>query len=327
MEALVAANDGHAISYGDDFWTKRATRTLERIFGRKAEVFFVYNGTGANVLGMQSALSGHNGIVCTDISHINTDECGAPERYTGAKLLAKSSVDGRLQPESILDTLSALSVEHHSQPRVVSITQATELGTVYNPVTLKEISAICRKNGLYLHMDGARIANAAVTLDSSLAELTVKAGVDILSLGGTKNGMMFGEAIVVFSRELAAEMKYIRKQGMQLASKMRYISAQVGALFGGDLWRELALHANEMAQLLAERVSALPEATIVYPVEANAVFVRLPNRVIERAQKVKYFYVWQPDGDDTSVVRLMCSYDTTEEDISTLIETLSSIDR
>jgi threonine aldolase len=176
-------------------------------------------------------------------------------------------------------------------------------------------------------MDGARIANAAVTLDSSLADLTVKAGVDILSLGGTKNGMMFGEAIIVFSKELAAEMKYIRKQGMQLASKMRYIAAQIEALFGGELWHELALNANEMARLLGQRIAAIPEATIVYPIEANAVFVRLPNKLIERAQKAKYFYVWEPGDHDESVVRLMCSYDTTEEDISALIETLSSIDR
>ncbi|MFP4376846.1 MAG: threonine aldolase family protein [Spirochaetales bacterium] len=326
MDALASANEGHAVSYGSDVWTERATRSLRRVFGRKAEVFFVYNGTGANVLGMQSALQGHHAIVCTDVSHINTDECGAPERYTGAKLLAKPSIDGRLQPESIIETLSALSVEHHSQPRIVSLTQATELGTVYNPVTIKEISSICRKHGLYLHMDGARIANAAVTLDSSLADLTVRSGVDILSLGGTKNGMMFGEAVVVFSRELAKEMKYIRKQGMQLASKMRYISAQVDALFGTELWRDLAQHANGMARLLAERIGTLSDATIVYPVEANAVFVRLPNALIERAQKVKYFYVWE-SGPEKSVVRLMCSFDTTEEDISTLIETLSSIDR
>jgi threonine aldolase len=320
MEAMHAANDGHAISYGDEHWTQEATRAIERHFGRKATAFFVYNGTAANVLGIQSAVSGHHAVICTDVSHVNTDECGAPERYTGCKLIALPSADGRIEPDSIVSELHALGVPHHSQPRVVSITQATELGTVYHPDTIRAISSVCRKNGLYLHMDGARIANSAATLGYSLADLTVKAGVDILSLGGTKNGMMYGEAVVLFRKELTPHFAYIRKQGMQLSSKMRYISAQFNALYGTDLWRELAAQANQMASLLAHRLAEVSGVEIVYPVEANAVFARLPEEKIEAARKRKYFYVWEPQQ---SIVRLMCSWDTTEEDIAELIDALS----
>ncbi|MFW5684607.1 MAG: threonine aldolase family protein [Spirochaetota bacterium] len=321
MQAIEDANDGHAISYGDDRWTRSATKALQKRLGRTSSVHFVYNGTGANVLGIQSAIAGYHGIICTDVSHIHTDECGAPERYMGAKLLAVPTTDGRMQAEQVLRELHALGVEHHSQPRVVSLTQSTELGTVYPPELVREIAKVCHKRDLLLHMDGARISNASVSLDRDLAAITGKLGVDILSLGGTKNGMMFGEAVVFFRPELADAFKYIRKQGMQLASKMRYIAAQFEALFGGDLWWELASHANGMAMLLARELSAISSVEIVYPVEANAVFARLPEQAITRAQKDVFFYVW---NEAERVVRLMCSYDTTEDDVRRLVAAIAT---
>lgn len=316
MAAIAAANEGHAISYGDERWTREATKSVQSIFGRRSRTAFVYNGTGANVLGIQAAIAGYHGIVCADVSHIHTDECGAPERFTGAKLLAVPTSDGRMTAEQVLRELHAIGVEHHSQPRVVSLTQSTELGTVYAPELVREIAKVCHRNDLLLHVDGARIANAAVALDAGLNEITGKLGVDILSLGGTKNGMMFGEAVVFFRPELANAFPYIRKQGMQLASKMRYIAAQFSALFGGDLWRRLATQANTMAGTLAAELRSVPRVDIVYPVEANAVFARLPKDAIEAAQQEVFFYVWD---EESSVVRLMCSYDTTIEDVERLV--------
>lgn len=319
MAALVAANDGHAVSYGDDRWTAEATETLRRLFGGDSSVHFVYNGTGANVLGMQTALAGYHGIICTDVAHINTDECGAVERYTGSKLLPVPTVDGRLSLDQIAAQLHAIGIEHHTQPRIVSLTQSTELGTVYELDLVSEISRLCRRNELVLHMDGARIANAAVSLDHDLAGITRALGVDILSLGGTKNGLMFGEAIMFFRPELARAFRFIRKQGMQLASKMRYVAAQLDVLFRGDLWWRLASHANTMASRLAGELARIPGVEIVYPVQANAVFARLARRVIDEVRREVFFYVWD---EEQSVVRLMCSYDTQPEDIERLIATV-----
>ena len=316
MAALVEANAGHSVSYGDDRWTARAITALQRRLGGEATVHFVYNGTGANVLGMQAALAGHHAVICSDVSHINTDECGAPERYTGAKLLAVPTSDGRMTPEQILGHLNALGVQHHSQPRIVSLTQSTELGTVYDPDVVREVARLCRRHELVLHVDGARIANAAVSLRSDLADITGELGVDILSLGGTKNGLMFGEAVVFFRPELAQAFPYIRKQGMQLASKMRYIAAQFHALYSGDLWRRLAERANEMAGVLATELNGIPQVDVVYPVEANAVFARMPHDIIAAVQEEAFFYVWD---EQARIVRLMCSYDTEIGDINRLL--------
>ena len=316
MEALNEANQGHATAYGEDRWTERANRVFRDLFGRRAEVFFVYNGTGANVIGMQAVLSSHHGVICTGASHINYDECGATENYIGSKLLPVAASDGRMKPDQILPFLSARGVVHHSQPKVVSLTQATECGTVYDSDSVREIAKICHKNDMYLHMDGARISNAAVALGLELGDITGRLGVDILSLGGTKNGVMFGEAIVVWRPELAENLRYIRKQGMQLASKMRFISAQFATLFGTDLWRENALHANELAQALATRLHDVPGVEIAYPVEANGVFARFPRAAIARIQNEIFFYVWDPEAD---IVRLMLSFDSTMEDVEALV--------
>lgn len=312
MDALHAANRGHAIAYGDDDHTRRAERTLKAMFGDDAEVFFVYNGTGANVLGIQAALAPYHAVICADGSHINMDECGALERHAGAKLLSIPASDGRISPEQIVPLLSAAGVVHHSQPRVVSITQATEVGTVYQPSAVRELAELCHKNNLILHMDGARVANAAVTLGADPGEITGPLGVDMLSLGGTKNGLMFGEAIIVWNRELAEQLHYIRKQGMHLASKMRFIAVQFEVLFGTNLWRENAEHANGLARDLASRLRTLPGVEIVHPVEANGVFARLPHEAIEAVQNEMFFYMWDARED---IVRLMVSFDSTLEDV------------
>ena len=316
MDALNEANSGHAISYGDDRWTGRAVRVMKKRLGRRAEIFFVYNGTGANVVGIQAAVASYHAIICSDVSHINVDECGAVERFTGAKLLPVPTTDGRINPDQLAPLLEAVGVEHHSQPRVVSLTQSTEVGTVYDEGTVREIAGICHRHDMYLHVDGARISNAAVALAMDLEDITRRAGVDILSLGGTKNGLMFGEAVVFFRPELAKNFKYIRKQGMQLASKMRYIAVQFEALFGSDLWRSNAEHANALARHLAAGVQNIPGVELAYPVEANAVFARLPPAAIRKVQEEMYFYVWDADA---GVVRFMVSYDTTADDVESLI--------
>jgi threonine aldolase len=316
MDALQEANRGHAIAYGEDEWTRAANRIFKNLFGRRAEVYFVYNGTGANVIGMQSVLSSFHGVICTDVSHINYDECGAAENYIGAKLLPVAASDGRITPDQILPLLSSRGEVHHSQPKVVSLTQATEFGTVYDADSIREIAKLCHRNDMYLHMDGARISNAAVSLGLDLGEMTGRLGVDILSLGGTKNGAMFGEAIVVWKPELAGNLNYIRKQGMQLASKMRFVSAQFAVLFGTNLWRENALHANRLAQELATRLREIPGVEIAFPVQANGVFVRLPRQAIPRIQEEMYFYVWDAATD---IVRLMVSFDSTIEDVETFV--------
>jgi len=316
MEALNEANRGHAKAYGEDEWTQSADRVFKEIFGPTAEVFFVYNGTGANVIGMQSALSSYHGVICTEVSHINYDECGAAENFIGSKLLTIGTADGRITADRILPFLSVRGVVHHAQPKVVSLTQATEFGTVYESDSVRAIAKICHENDMYLHMDGARLSNAAASLGSELGEITGELGVDILSLGGTKNGVMFGEAIVVWKPELAEKLHYIRKQGMQLASKMRFISAQFTTLFGTDLWRENALHANGLATELAARLRSISGVEIVHPVEANGIFARLPRPALTRIQEEFFFYEWDPDEN---TVRLMLSFDSTMEDVEEFV--------
>jgi threonine aldolase len=321
MEAIVSANLGHAIAYGDDPWTRSACKALAGQFGTECTVAFVYNGTGANVVGVQTALSSFNSVVCSDMSHVAVDECGAIEKLTGSKTDEVRSVDGRIDVAAIEKRLEVLGVEHHSQPRVVSVTQATEVGTVYSPEQIREIADLCHERGLYLHMDGARISNAAVSLGTDLAGTTIDCGVDILSLGGTKNGAMFGEAVVVFDSELVAALPFIRKQSTQLASKMRYVAVQFERLFATDLWRRNAEHANTMARRLERELSTREGVEIVYPVEANGVFARMPQRVIDAAREEVFFYSW--DAGDR-VVRLMCSWDTEDEEVDRL---LAAIDR
>lgn len=312
IEAISLANAGHVVAYGDDPYTARAVKAFEKHFGKNISVYFVFGGTGANVLGLQAMTNSYQAVVCATTAHINVDECGAPEKFSGCKLLSVTTPDGKLNADHVKPFLHAVGVEHHVQPRVISVSQATEMGTVYSARELKTLSAFAHKNNMLLHMDGARIANAAVGLNASLKEITVDVGVDVLSFGGAKNGMMYGEAVVFFDKSLADDFKFIRKQGMHLPSKMRFIAAQFETLLSGDLWRRSATHSNRMAQLLANELKSIPQIKITQPVQSNGVFAVIPPKYIPTLQKKYFFYVW---NEEISEVRLMTSFDTTEEDI------------
>jgi threonine aldolase len=319
LDAIKKANIGHEVSYGDDPYTEEAISEIQRIFGEKSTAFFVYNGTGANVLGMQAATRQYNAIICTDVSHINTDECGAPEAITGAKLLPVSSDMGKLTAEDIDRHIALVGVQHHSQPSMVSLTQSTELGTVYRVEELSRICSRAHQHGLLVHVDGARLANAAAFLGCGLREITTDVGVDVLSFGATKNGIMFGESVVFLRQGLSEVFPYIRKQGMQLASKMRYIAAQFTAILADGLWLENARHANRMAKRLETGLADIDELQVLYPVEANALFVRVPKAKIPALQEQRFFYVWE---EEEGVVRWMTSFDTTEEDVDDFLSLL-----
>jgi len=317
IDAVRAANDGHVIAYGDDPITARAVKLFQKHFGRDVTVYFVFGGTGANVLGLKAMTKSYQAIICAETAHVNVDECGAPENFTGCKLISVPTADGKLRVEQIKPLLHGIGVEHHVQPAVITISQATEMGTVYTKKELRTLAGFAHEHGMLLHVDGARIANAAVSLDASLKEITADAGVDVLSFGGTKNGMMYGEAVVFFDSKLAAGFKYIRKQGMHLPSKMRFVSAQFEALLSRDVWRRGAAHANRMAQLLGSELAKLPQIKLTQPVEANGVFAVIPREYIPALQKKYFFYVW---NEEISEVRLMASFDTSEEDIRDFVK-------
>lgn len=313
LAKLADVNVGHMVSYGDDPVTAEAVDAFRRQLGEQAEVFFVFNGTGANVTSLQTLLRPWQNVICTTNAHINWDEAGAPERFLGSKLVDVPTADGKLTPAMIRESFIGRGDVHHVQPTVVSITQSTELGTLYSLDELKAIADTTHELGMYLHMDGARICNAAASLGVELRETTTDVGVDVLSFGGTKNGLMGGEAVVVLRSGLAENTPFIRKQQMQLASKMRFISAQFLALFEDDLWRHNATHANAMAQRLRDAVVDIPGVTITQQVQANGVFAILPEAAIPKLQEAYHFYVWDEARHE---VRWMCSWDTTEDDVA-----------
>lgn len=312
LQAVAAVNRGHVVGYGDDPYTEAAVRKFKQNFGSDVEVFIVFNGTAANCLSLKAMTESYNAVICADGAHIYTDECGAPEKFTGCKLIPIPTPDGKLTVESVRHAYHGIGDQHHVQPRVISITQASEMGTVYTPREVRDLARFAHERGMFLHMDGARIANAAVSLGLTLREATRDMGVDVLSFGGTKNGAMGAEAVVFFDKKFSRDFLYRRKQGMQLASKMRYISAQLEALLSNNLWRKNAQHANRMAELLQKEVNKIPQVKIVYKVEANGVFAQIPRPAIAKLQKHYFFYVWH---EETSVVRWMCSFDTTEKDV------------
>jgi threonine aldolase len=312
LQAIAAANHGHTIGYGDDAYTASAVRKFEEHFGSGIDVFFVFNGTAANVLSLRALAESYHAVLCTEMAHVYTDECGAPEKFTGSKLIPLTAVQGKLTLEAVCHAYHGIGDEHHVQPRVISITQATEHGTLYKPDEIQALAKFAHDHEMFLHMDGARIANAAVSLGQTLRQATRDLGVDVLSFGGTKNGVMGGEAIVFFDQKFSRNFKYHRKQGMQLASKMRFISCQFEALLSNDLWKKSAQRANQMAQLLKQKLSLIPQVKIIYPVEANGVFAQVPRGAIARILERYFFYVW---NEEESVVRWMCSFDTTEEDV------------
>jgi threonine aldolase len=311
MAALVAANSGHALGYGDDPWTEAATNAVTDLLGA-VEVLFVWGGTGGNVTGLQSMLGPHHSVLCPATAHINVDECGAPERFTGAKLVDIQTADGKLYPDDVSANLHGLGDQHHVQARVVSITQSTETGLLYRPDEVAALAEVAHSSGLYLHMDGARLSNAAAAFGGDVRSFTKDAGVDVLTFGGTKNGTMYGEAVVWFDAALAKDALYFRKQAGQLPSKARFVAAQFLALLTDDLWLRSAGHANAMAARLAAAVRPLPSITLAREPEVNAVFARLPADAIGRLQDEFPFYVWD---EALHEVRWMCSWDTTEAEV------------
>lgn len=322
LQAMSEVNNGHAIGYGGDIITQETEAIFKSVFGSETEVFFVYNGTGANVISIQALARSYNAVVCARTAHINVDECAAPEKLSGCKLLPIDTDNGKITVEQIKQYMHGFGFEHHAQPKLISITQATELGTIYTPSEIREIADYVHGLGLYLHMDGARIANAAVALNCSLADISFNCGVDVLSFGGTKNGLMFGEAVVFANKEIAEGVKYIRKQSTQLHSKMRYVSAQFKALLSNDLWLKNAQHANKMAKLLAKELEGVRGVTITQEVESNGIFAIVPKEIIEPLQNEFFFYVWD---ENRSEVRWMTSFDTQEEDIVEFVSILKKL--
>jgi threonine aldolase len=313
------------VAYGDDDYTAAACQRFREHFGEQAEAFLVFNGTGANVLAVQALARPHQAVICPATAHLNVDECGAPERIAGVKLLPAPTPDGKLTTELVAERITGVGDQHASQPRVVSISESTELGTVYTVEEIAALAELAHSHEMLLHLDGARLANAAAALDLPLAALTTDAGVDVLSFGGTKNGLLLGDAIVFLRPGLSGDFLFIRKQSMQLASKMRFLAVQFDALLGGDLWHRNASHANAMARRLAGAVSAIDGVRIAYPVEANGVFITLPAAAIERLRASLPaelpFYVWD---ESAGTIRLMCSWDTTEDDVDGLASALAA---
>ncbi|BCX06055.1 MAG: threonine aldolase [Candidatus Roseilinea sp.] len=324
LQAILAANEGHVLGYGDDPYTRRAIAVFKRHFGEDADVYFVFNGTAANSLGLAAITRSYNAVICAATAHIHCDECGAPEKFAGVKLLTCETPDGKLTVEHARQHMHGFGDEHHIQPKVISITQSTELGTLYQVEEIRALADYAHAHGLLLHMDGARICNAAAALDLPFRTFTRDAGVDVLSFGGTKNGLLGGEAVVFFPpRAAASDFKFIRKQGMQLASKMRFIGAQFEVLLRDDLWRRNACNANAMARRLADAVRGIVE--IAYPVQANAVFAVIPNWAIEALRRHSFFYEWAPADEAHTIARWMCAWDTTPEDVDAFASHIAGV--
>lgn len=319
MAAMLEANAGHQVSYGDDDWTARLRDVIRGHFGPQAEIYPVFNGTGANVVALQALTHRWESVICPATAHIHADEGGAPEVMAGLKLWTIPTTDGRLTPDLIDTEAFGFGVVHRSQPGVVSVTNTSEYGTAYTPAELAAISEHVHGLGMRMHVDGARLANAAATLGCTLAEAA--RGADIVSLGATKNGGMMCEAVVVLNPDAAVGVDFLRKTSMQLTSKMRFISAQLLALFEGDLWLRNARHANAMAAELAQRVGGLEGVRITQPVQANAVFAVLAPEVTARLQQEHRFYTW---NEHTGEVRWMCSWDTTLEDVESFAAAIAS---
>jgi threonine aldolase len=311
LAAIAAANEGHAPSYGHDELTERLAERFREELGDGAHAFPVFNGSGANVLCMRALLQPWQAVICAETAHLNVDETGAPEAW-GIKLLTVPTPDGKLTPELVSTRVVRIGDEHAVQPRIVSISQSTEMGTLYSLDEVRALADHAHSHGLLLHMDGARITNAAAALDVSLREATTDAGVDVLSFGGTKAGLLAGEAVVVLSDEVAQAMPYLRKQTLQLASKMRFVSAQLEALLSDELWRRATGHANAMARRLADAVRDVPGVELTQEPQANAVFAILPPGVADTLRERWFFYDWDELRGE---VRWMCSWDTTEADV------------
>ena len=319
LKEIISSNSGHVTGYGSDVYTEQALSLFKEHFGNLAETYFVFTGTAANVLGLSGIMKSWNSIITASTAHLEGDECGAPEKFIGCKVLVVDTPDGKISPELIKKHMHGIDFEHHSQPKVVSITQSTEMGTVYTVDEITGIATFAHARGMLLHMDGARLANAAVSLSLPFKAFTTDAGVDVLSFGGTKNGMMSGESVCFLKSGLANDFKYIRKQGMQLASKMRFISAQYIGYFRNDLWKKCASNSNAMARMLADQLKLISEVQVTQEVQSNGVFVIMPADVAEKMRNHYFFYPWD---EKRSEWRLMASWDTKEEDIEDFIDLL-----
>ncbi len=319
IEALALANNEFQIAYGEDYYSLQVEKEFKKILGEDTSVFFAFNGTGANVLCLRALAESYNSILCPENAHINVDECGAPEKLTGCKLISLTAKDGKVSPETVKKELKGFGFQHHSQVKVLSISQPTELGTLYSPEEIKELADLMHKYNCFLHIDGSRIANAAAALKLPIKSFTADCGVDALSFGGTKNGLLIGEAALFFKKEFAKNFLYIRKQSAQLYSKSRFIAAQFLAYFKDDLYLKLANHSNEMAKYLEIRLKEVNYIKISRPVETNAVFAFIPKPAFDEIIKKHFFYVWD---EDTYEIRLMCSFSTQKEDIDSFIEDL-----
>ncbi|MEA3312942.1 MAG: low specificity L-threonine aldolase [Caldisericota bacterium] len=322
LKAIRNANQGDYVAYGDDPYTEKAVEKFKEHFGKNIEVYFTLTGTGANVLGLKAVTNSFNSIITAETAHINTDECGAPEKFTGCKLIAIPTTNGKITVAEIKKLMHGIDDAHHSQPRVVSITQSTEMGTVYKKKEIEEIANFTHKHNMLLHMDGARIANAAASLNMSFRKFTTDTGVDILSFGGTKNGMLLGEAVLFFNKEISENFKFIRKQGAQLFSKMRYISAQFIEYLSNALWLKNATRANEMAKILEKEIRKIDKIKITQPVEANGIFAIIPKKYISSLQKKSFFYVW---NEERGEIRWMTSFNTTKADVHNFVASIKEI--
>ena len=326
LTAIAEANNGHQTAYGADLYTAKLEQVIKQHFGPKAEVFPVFNGTGANVVALTAMMPRWGAVICSNLAHIHTDEGGAPERVSGLKLFTVENQNGKLTPESIASQVYDIGFEHRAQPMVVSITQTTEVGTVYTPEELRAITEYAHSQNLLVHMDGARVWNAAAALGLPFSAFTTEVGIDMLSLGGTKNGLLGAEAIVVLNPEAVEGLKYLRKFTMQLASKMRFVSAQILSLFEEELGIRSASHANAMAQRLRAGLEArissgeIEGLSFTRPTDANAVFASLNSEVADRIREQILFYDWDRSLNE---VRWMCAFDTTEADVDNFIEIIT----
>ncbi len=322
LEAIIKANSNFAVAYGEDEITQSAVRLFKEQLGNEAEIFFVFNGTGANLLALKALTNSYNAIICPDTAHINVDECAGPEKMTGCKLIPIHAKDGKVNVEDVRKELKGFGFQHHAQVKVLSISQPTELGTLYTPNEIKELADLMHSHNCYLHVDGSRISNASAALGMPVKSFTADLGVDALSFGGTKNGLLIGEAVVFFRKDLAENFQYTRKQAAQLYSKNRFIAAQFEAYLTGNLNLKLAGHSNNMAKYLEKELKAISQVKISRPVETNAVFACIPRVLCNKLMEKHTFYIWE---EETTEVRWMCSFNTRKEDIDIFINDLKSM--
>ena len=323
MHAIVESNCNHAVGYGGDRWTERAKEAMRKLLGEESiHPYFVLNGTGANVVALQACVSSFHSIVCASTAHIAVDECGAPTKFTGCALKEIATSNGKLTPDLVIDALHGFGDAHHSQPKVIAISQTTELGTVYSLEEIRALADVAHRHDMFLFMDGARLANACAAVGCSLREMTIESGVDIFTFGGTKNGLMMGEVVVAVQPELERNIQYFRKQACQLYSKMRYISAQFIPYIEDNLWLENARKSNQAAQLLYSKLKQFENVEITQDVDSNALFFILDREVANELRKHYFFYDWNTSRNE---VRLVCSWDTSEEDIENFIDRLATL--